>query len=134
PLTHRGDGYMLSRCARDSLPSGAPLDPAGPLEDYTEATMRKLLIAGFLAAGTMLMLSPQAISQGTGSATGADPAPSTSSGPGFAQGPREAPIGHRQPRAAEVPQEQQELSDPDKKMRELDEALTKKLNSICRGC
>jgi hypothetical protein len=100
--------------------------------------MRKLLIAGFLAAGTTLVLSPQAISQGTGGATGANPAPSAhplpQPEPGFAQGPREAPVGHRQPRAIDVPQEQQELSDPDKKMKELDEALAKKLNSICRGC
>jgi hypothetical protein len=89
--------------------------------------MHKLLIAGSLAAGTTLVLSLQAVSQGTGGATGQPE-------PGFAQGPREAPVGHRQPRAADVPQEQQELSDPDKKMKELDEALAKKLNSICRGC
>jgi hypothetical protein len=28
---------------------------------------------------------------------------------------REAPVGHRQPKAGELPQEQQQLSDPDKK-------------------
>lgn len=47
---------------------------------------------------------------------------------------REAPIGHRQPRAGEIPQDQQELSDPDKKYKELDDALAKKLKGICRGC
>ncbi len=50
---------------------------------------------------------------------------------------REAPVGHRQPKAGEVPQEQQQqqqLSDPDKKMKELDDALAKKLKGICRGC
>lgn len=54
----------------------------------------------------------------------------------LAQGnpPREAPVGHRQPKASQVPQEQQPLSDPDKKMKELDDALAKKLNGICRGC
>jgi hypothetical protein len=47
---------------------------------------------------------------------------------------REAPAGHRQPKATEVPQEQQQLSEPDKKLKELDDALAKKLNGICRGC
>jgi hypothetical protein len=48
---------------------------------------------------------------------------------------REAPVGHRQPKASEVPQDQQQqLSDPDKKMKELDDALAKKLKGICRGC
>ena len=47
---------------------------------------------------------------------------------------REAPVGHRQPKANEVPQEQQQLSDPDKKLKELDDALAKKLKGICRGC
>jgi hypothetical protein len=48
---------------------------------------------------------------------------------------REAPVGHRQPRANEVPQEQQQqLSDPNKKIKQLDDALAKKLQGICRGC
>jgi hypothetical protein len=47
---------------------------------------------------------------------------------------REAPVGHRQPKAGEVLQEQQQLSDPNKKIKELDDALAKKLNGICRGC
>src|SRR5262249_52937559 len=48
---------------------------------------------------------------------------------------REAPVGHRQPKASErTAQEQQQLSDPDKKLKELDDALAKKLKGICRGC
>jgi hypothetical protein len=46
----------------------------------------------------------------------------------------QAPVGQRQPKATEVPQEQQQLSDPNKKRKELDDALAKKLNGICRGC
>jgi hypothetical protein len=46
----------------------------------------------------------------------------------------QTPVGHRQPKASEVPQEQQQLSDPNKKMKELDDALAKKLKGICRGC
>jgi hypothetical protein len=53
----------------------------------------------------------------------------------LAQGspPPQAPVGHRQPKASEVPQEEQ-LSPTDKKLKELDDALAKKLKSICRGC
>ncbi len=46
---------------------------------------------------------------------------------------REAPVGHRQPKADEVPQAQ-ELTDAEKRQKELDQALDKKLKSICRGC
>jgi hypothetical protein len=46
---------------------------------------------------------------------------------------REAPVGHRQPKAGELPQEQQ-LTDAEKRQKELDKALDKKLKSICRGC
>ncbi len=46
---------------------------------------------------------------------------------------REAPVGHRQPKAGEVPQEQQ-LTDAERRQKELDKALDKKLKSICRGC
>ena len=47
--------------------------------------------------------------------------------------PHEAPIGHRQPTAASVPQEEPDTSF-DKTLKELDEALDKKLHGICRGC
>ncbi len=46
---------------------------------------------------------------------------------------REAPVGHRQPKAGEVPKEQ-ELTPAEKRQKELDEALDKKLKGICRGC
>ena len=49
----------------------------------------------------------------------------------------EAPVGHRQPKATEVPPSQgqpdQETA-AEKKQKELDQALDKKLKSICRGC
>ena len=38
---------------------------------------------------------------------------------------REAPLGHRQPKAGDVPQEQQPLSDLNKKLKELDDALAR---------
>jgi hypothetical protein len=44
----------------------------------------------------------------------------------------EAPVGHRQPKATEVPPDQETVAE--KKQKELDKALDKKLKSICRGC
>jgi hypothetical protein len=49
------------------------------------------------------------------------------------QGTREAPIGHRQPRADQVPSEKN-LSDPNDPIAREDAALDRKIKSICRGC
>jgi hypothetical protein len=46
---------------------------------------------------------------------------------------REAPIGHRQPRADEVPSEKN-LSNPNDPVNREDAALDRKIKSICRGC
>jgi hypothetical protein len=45
----------------------------------------------------------------------------------------QAPIGHRQPRAGDVPSEKN-LSDPNNPVNKEDAALDKKIKSICRGC
>jgi hypothetical protein len=45
----------------------------------------------------------------------------------------EAPIGHRQPRADEVPNEKN-LADPNTPMNKDDALLDRKIKSICRGC
>lgn len=45
----------------------------------------------------------------------------------------EAPIGHRQPRAADVPSEKS-LSDPNNPANKEDAVLDRKIKSICRGC
>jgi hypothetical protein len=45
----------------------------------------------------------------------------------------EAPIGHRQPRADQVPPEKN-LSDPNEQANREDAALDRKIKSICRGC
>jgi hypothetical protein len=46
---------------------------------------------------------------------------------------REAPVGHRQPRADQVPSEKN-LSDPNNPANKEDAALDRKIKSICRGC
>jgi hypothetical protein len=47
--------------------------------------------------------------------------------------PREAPVGHRQPRADQVPSEKN-LGDPNDPLTKENAALDRKLKSICRGC
>jgi hypothetical protein len=46
---------------------------------------------------------------------------------------REAPVGHRQPRADQVPSEKN-LGDPNDILNREDALLDKKIKSICRGC
>jgi hypothetical protein len=89
--------------------------------------MRKLLTTKLITtlAVLVLMASPAAIAQtGTGGSPGAN-----ASKPG----PPEAPIGHRQPRADQVPSEKN-LSDPNNPVNKEDAALDRKIKSICRGC
>jgi hypothetical protein len=85
--------------------------------------MRKLIMSMALLA---LIGAPAAMAQ-TGSKTG------TSGAANQPQVPREAPIGHRQPRADEVPSEKN-LSNPDTPANREDAALDRKIKSICRGC
>jgi hypothetical protein len=83
--------------------------------------MRKLI-----AAAALLIFSSVALAQtgGTGSKT-------TTASP--IRPDREAPVGHRQPRADQVPSEKN-LSDPNDPGNREDAALDRKIKSICRGC
>jgi hypothetical protein len=44
-----------------------------------------------------------------------------------------APVGHRQPKVGDVPNEKN-LSDPNDPLSKENQALDKKIKSICRGC
>ena len=60
----------------------------------------------------------------------------TTSGSTYAVNPapaREAPVGHRQPRAGDLPSEKN-LSDPNDPLSKENALLDKKIKSICRGC
>jgi hypothetical protein len=46
---------------------------------------------------------------------------------------REAPVGHRQPRADEVPSER-DLNNPNDPINKEAAALDRKIKGICRGC
>ena len=86
--------------------------------------MRELIMS---IALLVLLGGPVAMAQ-TGSKTG-----STSGAANQSQPSREAPIGHRQPRADEVPSEKN-LSNPNDPVNREDAALDRKIKSICRGC
>jgi hypothetical protein len=58
---------------------------------------------------------------------------SSSTGQTINGGIPQAPVGHRQPRAGDVPDEKN-LSNPNDAMSKEDAALDKKIKSICRGC
>ncbi|MCK1395983.1 hypothetical protein [Bradyrhizobium sp. 1] len=83
--------------------------------------MKKIMVA----AALVVLLGGAAVAQ-TGTKG------STSSGASSGSLPQ-APVGHRQPRAGEVPNEKN-LSDPNNPVNKEDAALDKKIKSICRGC
>jgi hypothetical protein len=84
--------------------------------------MRKMITTMALLT---LFVSPAALAQ-----TGAGGSSNAAKNQPMA---REAPIGHRQPRADQVPSEKN-LSDPNNPANKEDAALDKKIKSICRGC
>jgi hypothetical protein len=90
--------------------------------------MQKLFTTKLIATIALLVAigGPPAIAQtgGRAGSPGASNQPSTIP---------EAPIGHRQPRADQVPPEKN-LSDPNNPMNKEDAALDRKIKSICRGC
>jgi hypothetical protein len=90
--------------------------------------MRKLLTAKLIPTMALLALvgGTAAMAQ-TGSNTGSSGAANQS------QTAREAPVGHRQPRADQVPSEKN-LSDPNDPLSKENAALDRKIKSICRGC
>jgi len=86
---------------------------------------RKKNMATIVTMSLVLLIgSPAAIAQtGTGSSGAASQPPTIP----------QAPIGHRQPRADQVPSEKN-LSDPNNPVNKEDAALDRKIKSICRGC
>ncbi|MBH5371750.1 hypothetical protein [Bradyrhizobium glycinis] len=79
-----------------------------------------------LAVSLVVLLGGGAVAQ-TGGSKG-----STSSGASSGS-VLPAPVGHRQPRASDVPSEKN-LSDANDPLSKENQALDKKIKSICRGC
>ena len=84
--------------------------------------MRKLV-----TTAALLILGTGAMAQNSGSGG------SSTAVKNQAQPVREAPVGHRQPRADQVPSEKN-LSNPNDPVNKEDAALDRKIKSICRGC
>jgi hypothetical protein len=91
--------------------------------------MRKILTSFAVIAG--LVLATAAFAQGTGSSgDGQGSTGTTQSNGATGTGGGVAPVGHRQPRAGDVPEEKNDGTTVDPR----DAALDRALRSICRGC
>jgi hypothetical protein len=95
--------------------------------ELARSIMRKLITTIALLA---LFDTSVAIAQTVGSRNPAA-ARSTNTGP---QVLPEAPVGHRQPRADQVPDEKNLLGDPNDPINRENAALDRAAKSICRGC
>ncbi|KRQ03054.1 MULTISPECIES: hypothetical protein [Bradyrhizobium] len=84
--------------------------------------MKKIMVA----ASLVVLLGGAAIAQPAAKG-------STSGGASSGSVPQ-APVGHRQPRAGDVPNEKNISSDPNDPLSKENLALDKKIKSICRGC
>jgi hypothetical protein len=95
------------------------------------SAMRKLISANLIAANLVralpvliLLGGSVAVAQNSAGMKNSTSPPQTSPN---STGPAEAPIGHRQPRAGDVPEVKSSLDAEDL-------ALDRKIKSICRGC
>ena len=95
--------------------------------ELARSIMRKLITTIALLA---LFDTSVAIGQTVGSRNPSAPAPSTTTG----QVLPEAPVGHRQPRADQVPDEKNLMGDPNDPINRENAALDRAAKSICRGC
>jgi hypothetical protein len=86
--------------------------------------MRKIL----LSMALVVLIGAPGVSAQSGGGTSTAVKGSGSSG-----GVLPAPVGHRQPRAADVPDEKN-LNNPNDVLSRENAILDKKIKSICRGC
>ena len=90
--------------------------------------MRKLITTIALLA---LIDTSVAIAQTVGSRNLSAPPPSANPNK---QSLPEAPVGHRQPRADQVPSEKNLMDDPNDPINRENAALDRMVKGICRGC
>jgi hypothetical protein len=90
--------------------------------------MRKLITTIALLA---LIDTSAAIAQTVGSRNPSAPPPSTNLDKQLLP---EAPVGHRQPRADQVPSEKNLTDDPNDPINRENAALDRMVKGICRGC
>jgi hypothetical protein len=91
--------------------------------------MKKMMLATVLALAVgATAIGERAVAQQGGGSSYMKNSPGSSDRPTI-----QAPVGHRQPRASDVPPEKN-LSDPNNPANREDAALDRKIKSICRGC
>jgi hypothetical protein len=90
--------------------------------------MRKMIIMTALLA---LIGTSVAIAQTAGSQNPSAPPPSMNRDKQLLP---EAPVGHRQPRADQVPSEKDLMGDPNDPINRENAALNRMVKGICRGC
>ena len=91
--------------------------------------MRKTILS---IALVVLIGGPDAFAQGSSSVS-KNWGGCGGGGGGGGGGVIQAPVGHRQPRISDVPNEKN-LSDPNDPLSKENAALDRKIKSICRGC
>jgi hypothetical protein len=92
--------------------------------------MRKIELAAMTATSLLFLLgAPLAVAQESTRTGGSAYTGSTTQSSRNSGGPIEAPIGHRQPRVGDVPQDNS-IAKPDAE----DLAVDRRIKSICRGC
>jgi hypothetical protein len=97
------------------------------IEENGRSGMRKTLLS---IALVVLIGAPAGLAQsGGGSSTAVK---NSGGGSGGGGGVPQAPVGHRQPRAADVPDDKN--MNPNDFLAKENATLDKKLKSICRGC
>jgi hypothetical protein len=98
------------------------------VSDDGSSAMRKLITANFITIMPLLILlgGSVAVAQNSTHMGNSTNPPQTTPN---SSGPADAPIGHRQPRAGDVPQEKGTAN-----LNAEDAALDRKIKSICRGC
>jgi len=91
--------------------------------------MKKAILAAVLA----LTAGATAIGETAVAQSGGSSSYMKNSGGSSARPLPQAPVGHRQPRAGDVPSEKN-LGNPNDPVNREDAALDRKIKSICRGC
>jgi hypothetical protein len=96
--------------------------------------MRRLITTtSLIATMAFLAFGSAAMAQSGKKTPGSSTPSSDMSGSDMSGSVPEAPVGHRQPRADQVPNEKN-LGNPNDPINKEDAALDKKIKSICRGC
>jgi hypothetical protein len=111
----------------------APCDRASRYHDRERPQLRRLNMRKLITTIALLALvdTSLATAQTAGSR---NPAAHRSTNSGQQLLPGDAPVGHRQPRADQVPSEKNPMDDPNDSINQENAQLDRMTKGICRGC